>query len=136
MKSINLALIFVSFFLMVSCEKDIAIVLDNQWVASSIKFENGDFETPGSLYYLIFENKGQFRLQLDVNLCGGEVSFKKKLVNFKNGIACTEACCDSEFAIALINNLTRTKYWAVNNRLLVFSNDNGLEIIFEKATKK
>ncbi len=132
MKTVFYTLFFTSFFFIIACEKDKDVILDSEWIASSIIFENGDFTNPNSYYYLIFENKGQYRLQLDINLCGGEVSFKGKSVKFKNGMGCTEACCDSDFAIALVDNLTKTTNWGLNANQLVFTNDKGLEIIFVK----
>ena len=132
MKEIFYTLIFSLFFFLVACDKDKDIVMDNEWIASSIKFENGDFISPVSQYYLILENNNQFRLQLDINLCGGEVYFRKKTVEFKNGIGCTEACCDSEFAIALVDNLTQTKNWEIITNQLVLTNDKGLMIVFLK----
>ncbi len=132
MKTIFYTLFFASFFFLIACEKDKDVISDSTWIASSIKFENGDFANPNSQYYLVFEHKGQYRLQLDINLCGGEISFKEKSVKFKNGMGCTEACCDSDFAIALVDNLTKTKNWVLNANQLVFTNDKGLEIIFVK----
>ena len=132
MKGHFFTLIFSLFFSLVACDKDKDIVMDNEWIASSIRFENGDFVTPVSQYYFILENNNQFRLQLDINLCGGEVYFRKKTVEFKNGIGCTEACCDSEFAIALVDNLTQTKNWEISTNQLVLTNDKGLMIVFLK----
>jgi heat shock protein HslJ len=132
MKGFFYTLIFALFFSLVACDTDKDIVMDNEWIASSIRFENGDFVTPVFQYYFILENNNQFRLQLDINLCGGNVYFRKKTVEFKNGIGCTEACCDSEFAIALVNNLTQTKNWEINANQLVLTNDKGLKIVFLK----
>ncbi len=132
MKMLFYTLIFALFFSLVACNKDKDIVMANEWIASSIEFENGDFVTPVSQYYFILENNNQFRLQLDVNLCGGEVYFRKNTVEFKNGIGCTEACCDSDFAMALVDNLTQTKYWEIKSNDLVLTNDKGLQIVFVK----
>jgi len=125
-------LLFASFLFLVACEKDKDIILDSEWIASSIRLENGAATTPDSEYTLAFENKGSYSLRLDVNLCGGEVSFRRKSVKFRNGMNCTEACCDSEFALSLASNLTKSKYWELNANQLVFTDDNGMEIIFVK----
>jgi heat shock protein HslJ len=132
MKGLFFTLIFSLFYSLVACNKDKDILMENEWIASSIRFENGDFITPLAQYHFIIENNNQFRLQLDINMCGGEVYFRKKTVEFKNGIGCTEACCDSEFAIALVDNLTQTKYWEISNNQLVLTNDKGLNIVFLK----
>jgi hypothetical protein len=130
MKGLFYTLILALFFSLVACDKDKDIVMDNEWIASSIRFENGEFITPVSEYYFILEKNNQFRLQLDVNSCGGEVCFRNKTVEFKNGIYCTEACCDSDFAIALVENLPQTKYWEISTDQLVLTNDKGLVKLF------
>lgn len=124
-------LIFAFFFSLVACNKEKEIVIDNDWIASSIRFENGDFSSPDSQYHFTIENKNLFSLRLDVNLCRGTVYFRKKSVVFKS-IGCTEACCDSEFAIAIIDNLNKAKYWEVSNNQLVLTNDKGLKIVFDE----
>jgi len=117
-----------------SCNKEKNNVINNEWIASSITYENGEYETPDikARYLLSFEKKSQYSLQLDINLCGGEVSFKRKSVTFKKGMNCTEACCDSEFANALATKLPQTEKWQIDNNILSFSNDKGLKIDFIK----
>jgi heat shock protein HslJ len=130
-KSFHL-LIFILFSTLSACNKDKGIILDNEWIAASITFENGDVSTPFAEYTFLLESKNQFRLQLDINLCGGTVNFRKKTVDFKDGIGCTEACCDSDFAVALVTKLTDTKYWEISNNQLILTNDSSLRIVFDK----
>lgn len=132
MNGLFYTLVFVLFILIISCDEDKDIVLDREWTASSIRFESGDFVNLNSQYDFILEDNNQFRLQLDVNLCGGSVFFRKNTVEFKDGTGCTEACCDSENAIALVDNLTKTINWEINANQLILTNDKGLEIIFLK----
>lgn len=132
MKGVCFVLIFILFYSFIACNKEKEVVLDNEWLVFSIRLENGDFTTPTSQYYFIPENRNSFKLLLDINTCSGKVNFRSKTVAFSDGITCTEACCDSDFAIALINNLVKTKYWEINGQKLVLSNDKGLEIVFNK----
>lgn len=132
MKTVFKALILTSIFALAACNKDKDILFSNEWIAASITQENGDFITPNSDYTLILESKSQFSLRLDVNLCGGKVYFRRQKVNFKDGIYCTEACCDSEFAIALVNNLDKTRNWSIVGNRLMLKNDKGLLIVFNR----
>jgi len=132
MQTVFKTLILIFFFVLVACNKEKDIVLSNEWIAASITYENGDFITPNSEYFFILDNKNKFTLRLDINLCWGSVHFRKKTVDFKNGIGCTQACCDSEFAIALINNLENTKNWDIVENQLILKNDKGLKIVFNK----
>ena len=130
MKTTLLALFFLFLLHLTSCNKDKANVIDNQWIATSIVLENDVILTPNSNYYLSFESKDQFSLSLDINHCGGEVHFKKNTVEFKSGAYCTEACCDSDFAITLLNQLTQIEQWELIENQLIFSNPRGLKIVF------
>ncbi|KRP27540.1 hypothetical protein [Polaribacter sp.] len=132
MKKVFTQLFVIFIFSLIACDLEKEIDIDNEWIAASIKLENGDFMTPTSNYNFILENNNQFSLQLDINRCGGNVYFKTKTVEFKNGIACTKACCDSEFAIALVTNISTSKKWEIISNQLIFTNDAGLKIIFEK----
>lgn len=132
MKKVILQLFVIFIFSLIACDLDKEIDIDNEWIASSIKLENGDFMTPTSNYNFVLENNNQFSLQLDINRCGGNIYFKTKSVEFKNGIACTEACCDSEFANALVANLSKSKKWTIISNQLILTNDTGLIIVFEK----
>ncbi len=123
--------LFVLFFLnLISCNKEIKNVTDNQWIARSVVLENNVILTPNETYCLSFESKDQFSLSLDINHCGGEVHFKNKTVEFKSGAYCTEACCDSDFAITLLNQLTQIEQWELIENQLIFSNTRGLKIVF------
>lgn len=132
MKKVFTQLFVIFIFSLIACDSDNEIDIDNEWIASSIKLENGDFMTPTSNYNFVLENNNQFSLQLDINRCGGNVYFKTKTVEFKNEIGCTEACCDSEFAIALVTNLSKSKNWEIISNQLILTNDIGLKIVFEK----
>ena len=132
MKTVFKTLILIYFFVLVACIKEDDIVLSNEWIAASITYENGNFISPNSEYSFNLENKDKFSLRLDINLCGGTVYFRKKTVEFKNGIGCTEACCDSEFAVALVNNLDKTKNWEIVENQLILKNDKGLKIVFNR----
>jgi heat shock protein HslJ len=133
MKFTFLPIISILSLLLLSCDKaDIEILVETDWVAESIQRENGIILTPDADYILSFENDHQFGLKLDINLCGGRVDFKKETVDFSEGIYCTRACCDSEFANTLIQLLPENTHWKLSNNQLIFSNKQGLEILFRK----
>jgi heat shock protein HslJ len=70
--------------------------------------------------------------QFDINLGGGGVGFNKDTVDFSEGIYCTKACCDSEFANTVIQLLPENTQWKLSNNPLIFFNKKGLEIVFRK----
>lgn len=124
---------FLSVFCLTACSKKSDEITDNEWVAISIKLENGTFLTPVADYLLTFDNGSKFKLQLDKNSCMGRMTFGENRVSVDDGISCTEACCDSEFAEILVESLQDVDTWRIieTNRLL-FTNKSGLEVLFEK----
>lgn len=71
MKKVFTQLFVIFIFSLIACDLEKEIDIDNEWIAASIKLENGDFMTPTSNYNFILENNNQFSLQLDINRCGG-----------------------------------------------------------------
>jgi len=107
--------------LAISCEKRMVDVdlTANTWKVDKIRTsEQKAFETTDSLYILQFNGDGSCFLNLDVNTCGsyyevpsaGSIKFQM--------VACTEICCDTDFATALSALFSKMKsYYVQNNRL-------------------
>jgi heat shock protein HslJ len=127
-------LFFITILAFTACNKDRGNVINSEWIATSITYEDGQTATPDmkAKYILSFEDKKKYRLQLDINSCGGEVTFKSKSVKFKNGMNCTEACCDSDFAVSLTDKLPQTDSWKIKGNNLIFENNKGLKVSFIK----
>ncbi len=124
-------LFLITLFVLFSCNKDSDNEILGSWKAVSITYEDGEIALPDAEYLLTFENPSQYRLQLDINNCFGEISFNNNTVEFPDGIGCTEACCDSDFAISLAQELPQTQQWEITANQLLFSNDMGLQVVFK-----
>lgn len=135
MKTLLKTLFFFSLLAFYACNDKKDLVYTNDWIAKSITHANGVFETPNFEYLFIVEKKNEFSLRLDINTCGGNVKFGRKTVEFKNDIFCTEVCCDSDFALSLINKLPTTEKWTVEGNLLILENENDLKIVLEKKNE-
>ena len=95
-------------------------ITSNKWEVVKIKKqEESTYINAKESYILEFINDKTFTLNLDVNNCGGHF----EIVNNKNIIiselACTDACCDSDFAGNLVQLLLKmTEYYEKENELI------------------
>jgi len=107
--------------LLCSCEKkDIDIDLTtSDWKVDKIR-KSGKLisESTDSTYILEFTGAETYNLALDVNACIGlyEIPHKGR-IEFQP-MACTEICCDSDFAMDLAALFPKmTVYYIMDNRL-------------------
>jgi heat shock protein HslJ len=112
-----------------SCKKSNTQITDSDWQVESIKVHVDSavrFANSGQIYVLSFEGEKNYNFRLDVNICGGDVNFKRGAHNIAFGLAaCTEACCDSDFAQKAVSLLQEvSKYELSGNRLILFADDS------------
>ncbi len=130
----KILLLILCFGLLVSsCEKkDIDIDLTaNAWKVIKIRSSGQQtYVNTDSSYIFRFWDEENFSLNLDVNTCGGKYKIPHKgSIDFQE-LACTEICCDSDFAQDMAGLLPHlTDYYFRNNKLY-FEGDG--EIILQK----
>lgn len=122
--------VFVSALAFTACQPERNEIRANRWEVSYLKMaENDSNWTATGSYVLEFPARNQFSLQLDVNTCGGEADFRINSGIRLDGVYCTEACCDSEFAAQLLQMLPKVKQYAWNEEQLILKGDGGLQIV-------
>jgi len=105
--------------------------LAGEWVAEDLSA--GDLgcseDLTGDYVLSLDSDSRSYGLELDVNGCGGSIEDARDgKIEFKGG-ACTEACCDSEGAICLLDALLLVDaYELSSSNLILFGND--VQIIF------
>ena len=107
--------------LAISCEKRMVDVdlTANDWKVDKIRpFGQNAFQTTDSLYIFHFNGDGSCYVNLDVNTCGSYYEVPNAgSIKFQT-VACTEICCDTDFAVDLRALFSKmTSYYARNNRL-------------------
>ena len=119
-----LILVFSSLIglIMWSCEKeDINIdIKSNNWVVvKTMKQGEFSYSIAKENYILKFINDSIFDINLDVNSCQGKYNIVSN-GNIELGlVACTEICCDSDFAEDLVQLIPlMTKYYGKGNELI------------------
>jgi heat shock protein HslJ len=119
---LNILLLMLCFELFgLSCTKvdtDIDLTAHN-WKVEKIR-KNGQltYTITDSIYILRFISNSEYNLDLDVNMCSGlyEIPDQGKLEI--QPMACTEVCCDSEFAEEMAFLLPRmTEYYGKDSVL-------------------
>lgn len=129
--ALQLVAVAVLILLFTACFPDRKEIRDNTWVAVSLKSSNEDStQNPAAPYELTFPEKRSFSIRLDVNTCGGEALFSPNNIIVFNDIACTEACCDSDFAAELVRLLREVNRYQFNDEQLVLTGNNGINITF------
>lgn len=137
MKANHLIALVVSIisFSIISCEEDLDIDLqEKEWVAVKMKKDDAaTYDRPDADYILTFDSDTSLTIVLDVNTCFGIYSIPENgTITLEQGIGCTEACCDSEFAETMVNCFSAiTSYYGQGNRL-VFENSEGSEVVFKE----
>ncbi|MEN8249563.1 MAG: BPTI/Kunitz domain-containing protein [Bacteroidota bacterium] len=116
-----LILILGILFAGVSCEKEMIDVdlTANSWKVEKIQRSgSSSFEATDSTYVLKFESDSTLSIGLDVNTCFGYFSIPQAGNIEISTLACTEICCDSEYAEALIKILRDvTDYYVKGDEL-------------------
>jgi heat shock protein HslJ len=118
-----------------SCSKDADNISKDEWRLVQYTEGTNSFNLPNQAnqYILSFQDKENFSFRLDVNTCGGEVKFKKNNKVEISGGACTEACCDSEFALKAFEILIKSNKYSQSGNELIFKNTtNASSVKFVK----
>ena len=104
-----------------SCMKEnIDIDLSSKhWKVVKIKSDGQlGYTSTDSTYVLAFSSKTEYNMDLDVNMCAGFYEAPEPGSIEIQPMACTEVCCDSEFAEELAFLLPRMKeYYTRRNEL-------------------
>ena len=107
--------------LAISCEKRMVDVdlTANDWKVDKIRSSGQKaYQSTDSLYIFHFNGDGSFYLILDVNTCGSYYEIPNAgNIKFQT-VACTEICCDTNFAVDLSALFSKMRsYYVRNNRL-------------------
>ena len=120
---IILILIPILGLLAFSCvQEDVDIDLTaNPWKVVKIrKSGQVNFTSTDSTYNLRFLNETEYNLSLDVNTCMGQYQIPNKGNIEIQAMACTEICCDTEFAGDLSLLFSKMKRYYVRGDELHF----------------
>lgn len=78
-------------------------------------------KNPDTRILLTINSDHSYRLQLDVNSCGGTLLSISELGIIFDNPACTEACCDSDFALRFASLLTAVNMYKIEDDTLLLS---------------
>ena len=128
------AIFFLFLLVVVACKKDDSTNggdLIGQWEVIELKKPMGSLQStdnPG-VYILELQEDGNFTLQLDVNSCFGDYTYDNKDGTIDiEGAACTEACCDSDFAEDLVQLLPKMDSYSVSNETLELTGKGEIQL--------
>lgn len=115
--------LLLSVLFLASCSSSDLSELSGDWVAEQLS--SGDLDCTEELddeYILDIDRVSRsYGLQLDINSCGGSLSGGRGgNIEFKDP-ACTEACCDSEGALCLLDALLLVDEYDLQSDVLVLT---------------
>lgn len=117
-----LYLFLISIVVLVACKKDKGIHPDlyNTWEAKSfVSIDSRAYnKNENTKILLTLYKNGTYRLRLDINSCSGEYTVDSNNRIIFSYAACTEACCDSEFSLKLIEMLSKVSSYNIDGNSL------------------
>ena len=107
---------------LISCNKDKEVnsVLFSTWeVKSFMSIESVAYpKNENNKIMLTILPSGTYQLRLDINSCGGIITWEKNNQLEINSPTCTEACCDSKFSEKLVTMLPKVTSYSIEGRTL------------------
>ncbi len=111
-----------------ACLKEPHTITSHDWEFKTIHKPNGERKGTGKKYTLTFTGPASFSYNTDVNSCWGNyISGPHDHIDFSMP-ACTEVCCDSEFAQLIGQYLYQVTYFEIRGRNLNLKGPGGLQI--------
>lgn len=113
-----------------ACSPDRSTVLENRWVVVSYQTSETDSVRNASQpYVLSFDDSRSFSFKLDVNTCGGSMTFQaNNIILFSQTPSCTEACCDGVYARGVLAALKEVNRYELMSEQLTLTGNGGLRI--------
>jgi|GEM_PF-1060694 heat shock protein HslJ len=112
--------------LAVSCQRRLKTLTDTRWKVTELRLANATNTLyPTKAYVLEFRDEKSLSIKLDLNSCGGSYNTTKEGNAIKiSPLACTKACCDSEFANNLAFSLSEMNQLRGSGNKLTLENSN------------
>lgn len=102
------------------------------WVVQSLQLKDKEPNSYDKYYTLNITAEG-LGLPLDINQCGTSYTVKKDSMIVDKFMTCTEACCDSEEAVAISKFLSGPLHFTIREDILKLSHDKGTLTLFQPA---
>lgn len=108
-----------------SCQRQ--NLTNTKWKVMELRLSNSiNTLYPTKNYIVEFRDEKSIAIKLDINSCGGGYQSDKDKSIEISPLACTKACCDSEFATSLASTLSE----------MTTVKGNGKNLVLENPTKK
>ncbi len=129
MKPLLFLLSSISYFFFTGCAKDVSIdSIVGKWEVISVYKGKAYDNKSNNTYILDFKDDKNVSIKLDVNACSSEYSANcDDCINISL-FRCTEACCDSDYAIKLIEVISESTKYEIKSDILTLRNTGEIKL--------
>jgi hypothetical protein len=124
----TLFILSIAFFALSSCKKDNPALIGEWEVVAIRASENADWENAPETIEFIFEEKQKMSIGLSVNRCNTSFSSCTCGSMVINAPSCTEACCDSEFSLRILDFITEINAHEIDNDELILKGGRYIKL--------
>ena len=116
------------FTVLISCKKDDQELI-GEWEVTAIRAsESADWENASQLYQFTFDDESNVSVMLDVNRCGASYNRCSCGSLSIDQLACTEACCDSDFAAGILQLLPHIERHDIKGDVLQMNGSGSIKL--------
>ncbi|MCH8545328.1 MAG: META domain-containing protein [Cryomorphaceae bacterium] len=112
----------------VACKKQNNAIVGEWEVLQIKKSDNSNWEDAPEAYLMTFTDKDEMNVRLEVNTCGSTYNACTCGNLNIDVLACTEACCDSEFAQTLIESLSNVESYEIDGDALLLKGKRSIAL--------
>ncbi len=125
----QLLFLAISYFFFAGCAKDVSIdSIVGKWEVISV-YKGKVYENKTNNTYIVdFKDDKNVSIKLDVNTCVSEYTTScDNCINI-SPFGCTKACCDSDFAIKLIEIISESTKYDIKSDILTLRNTGEIKL--------
>ena len=116
------------FTVLISCKKDDNAIVGEWEVWQLRASDEADWEVAPEPYVMTFSEDNSMSLSLDVNTCGSTYSHCTCGSLSIDQLACTEACCDSDFAAGILQLLPHIERHDIKGDVLQMNGSGSIKL--------
>jgi heat shock protein HslJ len=126
MKKVIYFILFLLFLTFTSCTKDVQTDdITGTWKLTELHPNKDVSREKDNVYTIQFDTDNSIKMQLDANDCWSTYELKDDNKILIGNFACTEVCCDTEYALEFLNIVTSATEISIRFGKMTLKGDKG-----------